>query len=288
MQNHYLGGQAEDNGITIFNNVRKVSVKRLNDDSLNINISHIQNHKISDLINKIIILRGFLKLINSMIIDKTTNQEKMRGLFISMTFLVIFVIAPALIGSLSHLVEKKIFIDLFEGLIRIIGYLLFLITIKFLPNIKQLLKHHAAEHMVINAFENNKKLTVPAIRRDSRKNIRCGTNYFFILGIVYFVVFLILPKANYNVMVELAIRIMMLPLLSGIANELLIIISKLNNKIQSKIFKPLLTLQEFTTIPPDDQHLQSAIAAIKILQSKISIGEYKLNNYADLDKLLQQ
>jgi uncharacterized protein YqhQ len=288
MQNHYLGGQAEDNGITVFNNIKQVSIARLNDDSINISITSIQNSKIINLVNNIIVLRGFFKLIHAMLIDRTNKQERFRGFLVSISFLMIFIVSPAFIHFLSHLIEKNVFIDLLEGLIRIIGFLLFLFVIKFLPSTNQLLKNHAAEHMAINAFENNKQLTVPAIRRDSKKNIRCGTNYFFILTIIYLIVFLILPQGNYGIEGEIVIRILILPLIAGIANECLIIISKLNNKIQSKIFKPLLLLQELTTMHPDDQHLQSAIAAIKILQSKVSIGEYKLNNYAELDKLLNQ
>ena len=141
--------------------------------------------------------------------------------------------------------------------------------------------------MAINAFENNKQLTVPAIRRDSKKNIRCGTSYFFILAVVYLITFITLPQKNYSFEEEILIRILMLPLLSGIANECLILMSILDNKIQSKIFKPLLLLQELTTIHPDDQHLQSAIAAITILQSKIELGIYNLKNYSELNKLLR-
>ena len=65
MQNHYLGGQAEDNGVTVFNNLKQVSVTRLNDDSININITSIKNNKIISLINNIVILRGFFKLIHA-------------------------------------------------------------------------------------------------------------------------------------------------------------------------------------------------------------------------------
>ena len=88
--------------------------------------------------------------------------------------------------------------------------------------------------------------------------------------------------------IKAIIKILALPLLSGIANECLIIISRVNDKFQNNIFKPLLLLQKLTTLHPDDQHLQSAIAAIKILQSKMNTGVYKLNNYSELDTLLHQ
>tara|TARA_Y100001970_G_scaffold138225_1_gene170125 strand:+ start:27927 stop:28790 length:864 start_codon:yes stop_codon:yes gene_type:complete len=287
MQNYYLGGQAEHNGITVFNNIKKVSVTRLHDDSININVANIQNNKAINLINNIIILRGFFKLINAIIIDPTNNLKQYKGMNISILFLLAFTAMPAFIHAFSYTETEKFLTNLFEGFIRIGGYLLFLIMIKFLPNINQLLKNHAAEHMAINAFENNKQLTVPAIRRDSKKNIRCGTSYFFILAVVYLIAFITLPQKNYSFEEEILIRILMLPLLSGVANECLILMSKLDNKIQSKIFKPLLLLQELTTIHPDDQHLQSAIAAITILQSKIELGIYNLKNYSELNKLLR-
>ena len=288
MQKQYLGGQAEYSGVTVFNKIKKVSVTRSNDDSIKISIVNIQSNKIVNFINKIIIIRGFFKLIDAMLIDRTNKKERLRGTLVAILFLLIFTASPSLVHYFDHFIKNNFFMDLLEGLIRIIGYLCFLTTIKHLPNIDQLLKNHAAEHMAINAFENNKQLTVPAIRRDSKNNLRCGTNYFLILSIIYLATFLMLPQINYSVEIELIIKILALPFLSGIANECLIIISRFNDKFQNKIFKPLLLLQQLTTLHPDDQHLQSAIAAVKILQSKISTGIYKLKNYSELDALLYQ
>ena len=288
MQKQYLGGQAEHSSITVFNNVKKVSVTRLSDDSIHISIVNIQRNRIVNFINKIVIIRGFFKLIDAMLIDRTNNQERLHGTLITVLFLLIFTVLPSLVHYFDQFIKNNFFMDLLEGLIRIIGYLFFLISIKYFPNIDQLLKNHAAEHMAINAFENNKQLTVPAIRRDSKNNLRCGTNYYLILAIIYFATFLMLPQINYSIETELIIKILALPLLSGIANECLIIISRVNDKFQNNIFKPLLLLQKLTTLHPDDQHLQSAIAAIKILQSKMNTGVYKLNNYSELDTLLHQ
>ncbi|MFL2635173.1 MAG: hypothetical protein ACJ0J6_04955 [Dehalococcoidia bacterium] len=76
MQKQYLGGQAEHSSITVFNNVKKVSVTRLSDDSIHISIVNIQRNRIVNFINKIVIIRGFFKLIDAMLIDRTNNQER--------------------------------------------------------------------------------------------------------------------------------------------------------------------------------------------------------------------
>jgi CBS domain-containing protein len=57
-----------------------------------------------------------------------------------------------------------------------------LITLFALLRLSPISGLHAAEHMTINAIENDLELTAPVVRTQPREHLRCGTNLMVLLG----------------------------------------------------------------------------------------------------------
>ena len=147
------------------------------------------------------------------------------------------------------------------------------------------MKYHAAEHMAINAFEKNKKLTVPAIRRSFQKNIRCGSTYFFILAIIYAILFILLYFINASLTTNIFLRIITLPICCGLTYEVINIIDHYKGNLNKNILSFLMMMQTKTLLQPDDHHLQVAIVAINVHQSDTTEGHYILNNFFDINNI---
>lgn len=304
MKNISIGGQAHYNGITIYDDYKITSLKINKDDSLLIQVSEA-NNKYNQYFDKLYFLRGITRFLDSMILQINTTKifEKknykskkifnffyiLNEYFILIITLLFFIEVPIITARLFLLLlDNSIFLISIEGIIRTTSYIILLSAIKYFNSTHQLLKYHAAEHMLINSFEKNKELTIPSIRKTSKENIRCGSTYFFILAIIYFVIFLILELTIHGRFNEsLIARLAMFPVAIAISNELLIIIKKSKRISQSKFTKILLKVQKNTTAHPDDHHLQVALATISVHQSKMSFGNYNLKNFQDLYQLIK-
>lgn len=303
MKNNQLGGQADFNGISVYDNQKYVTVLRNDDGSLFIKVK-TKSKKQFNILKRILLIRGFIQFINTMFkqinnhkIVKYTKSKKQFSLKIQrvckfiyessaiIVFLLIFTLIPALMQFLPWLESKKLLSLLSEGATRIIIYFILLELISKLNNITYLLKYHAAEHMAINAFEKNKKLTVPAIRRSFQKNIRCGSTYFFILAIIYAILFILLYFINASLTTGIFLRIITLPICCGLTYEVINIIDHYKGNINKNILSFLMMMQTKTLLQPDDHHLQVAIVAINVHQSDTTEGHYILNNFFDINNI---
>ena len=80
---------------------------------------------------------------------------------------------------------------LFEGLIRVTVFVLYLYLLSLLPSLKRVFQYHAAEHKAINAYEAGEELTPEITQRYSLIHPRCGTA--FLLWVMVISVFVFAP-----------------------------------------------------------------------------------------------
>jgi uncharacterized protein YqhQ len=303
MDNNQLGGQADFNGITVYDNQKRVTVIRNDDGSLFIKVKE-QSKKKFDLLTRILLIRGFIQFLNTMftqlnnykIVESTKTKKQFSLQIIKfykfiyessaiIGFLLIFTLTPALLQFLPWFDNKKLLLLFSEGATRIIIYFILLELISKLNNIAHLLKYHAAEHMAINSFEKNKNLTVPAIRRSFQKNIRCGSTYFFILAMIYAIIFIIMYFINVPLTTNIFLRIIALPICCGLTHEVINIIDRYKGNISKNILSLCMTMQTKTLLQPDDHHLQVAVVAINIHHSDTTEGYYNLSNFFDINNI---
>ena len=66
-----------------------------------------------------------------------------------------------------------------------------------------------------------------------------------------------------NPLLRVAIRIICIPIVAGIAYEIIKFLGKYNNKFTKIVAYPGMMLQKFTTKEPDDEQLEVALTALK-------------------------
>ncbi|MEK6968057.1 MAG: DUF1385 domain-containing protein [Nanoarchaeota archaeon] len=173
----------------------------------------------------------------------------------------IFVLAPLLLTKLITSKNGFIF-NIIDGIIRILFLLGYLAAISMFKDVRRLFQYHGAEHMAVAAFEANKKLIPKNVRKYSRLHPRCGTNFLLIVFITSIIVFSVVD--NPSLFLKFSYRVVLIPLIAGIAYELLKFGGKHHHNPIVKLFVlPGLGLQLITTQEPDDKQIEVAIAALK-------------------------
>ncbi len=151
--------------------------------------------------------------------------------------------------------------NLIEGIIRLIIFLSYLALVSKMKDIKRIWQYHGAEHKTIHCYEHGQELTVENIKKYSTKHPRCGTSFLFIIMIVSIIVFSLVGW--HGRLLNILIRILLIPIVAGISYELLKIGGRSEAKIMKIINAPGLALQLLTTKEPDEKQIEVAIEALK-------------------------
>lgn len=254
----------------------------------------------NSVIKKIPILRGIVAFVSSLISGVTTltrstevcsPEEELPSkgwmyfaVLIGLALGVgLFMVVPSLINSLIIDVyfPSNVFVSsLVEGIIRIVIFVLYLLLVSRVKDIKRTFMYHGAEHRTINCYEKGLELTVENVQSCSTRHNRCGTTFLFFVMIVsilvfsitnYLISFLGINAETYgtmlNTLIKLAIRLAMLPLVAGLSYELLKLLAVLPDNFIVAIFRaPGLALQGLTTYPPTDEMTAVAIKSFVAVQ----------------------
>lgn len=173
----------------------------------------------------------------------------------------LFILLPAfLAGRLRPHLPSAFVTGLVEGLIRLgllIGYVL---ALGLAPEMRRVLQFHGAEHKAIAALEAGLPLQASVAARCSRFHPRCGTSFLFFVVLLTGLAFSLLPWQS--LVVRLAVRIALLPLLAGLGYELLRLSAR-GAALGRWGAAPGLWLQRLTTREPDHAQLEVALAALR-------------------------
>lgn len=152
--------------------------------------------------------------------------------------------------------------NLIEGLIRLILVVGYIWLIGRMDDIKRVFQYHGAEHKTINAYEANAELTPESVARFPLEHPRCGTGFLLIVVLISVLVFALLGRPS--LLVRLASRIVLVPVIAGIAYEYMRFLARrLDNPLAAALVQPQLWLQKLTTREPDHAMLEVAISAFK-------------------------
>ncbi|AET70913.1 putative metal-dependent enzyme [Desulfosporosinus orientis DSM 765] len=227
-------------------------------------------------------LRGFVALVDSLIVgirsltfsaNRSMGQECGEELsFWEMALTVGFALSLGLLlfvglpTGVAHLFQGRVtgsvWQNLLEGAIRLVVFFLYILLISRLKDIQRVFQYHGAEHKAIFTHEAGQDLTVENARSFPRLHPRCGTSFLLIVVVVSIFVFAFVGL--YPLWWRLLSRMLLMPLVAGIAYEVLKFSSR---NIESRwlrwLFVPGLLLQKLTTREPDDAQLEVALAALK-------------------------
>ncbi len=174
----------------------------------------------------------------------------------------LFVALPTGIAAIfKNMGASNLALNLIEAFIRISILIGYMYVISKMKDIYRLFQYHGAEHKTIFCYESMEELTVENVRKQPRLHPRCGTNFMFLIMFVSIVIF---SCTGWGGIVErLLLRIILIPVVTGISYELIKWLGKSDGKLARIIAYPGLKLQLLTTKEPDDSQIEVAIASLK-------------------------
>jgi len=181
----------------------------------------------------------------------------------------LFVFLPSLTTQLIQWKEATphIWKSLTEGFVRLVIFLAYITAIALMKDIRRVYMYHGAEHKTIACYEHEAELTPENAMKYSRLHPRCGTNYLFLVMAVSILFFAVLPYTE-NFFLRFLTRLVFLPLVAGLAYEVLKLAAA-SDKLWARIIRaPGLGLQYLTTREPEPEMIEVAIAAFYLAMNK--------------------
>jgi uncharacterized protein YqhQ len=174
--------------------------------------------------------------------------------------LLLFKVSPALITSWLPIESTGWFVVV-EGLVRVTIFVLYLVVVGLLPDLRRVFEYHAAEHKAINAYEAGDPLEPEVVQRHSLIHVRCGTAFLLYVMVIAIFVFAFVGQPGWFWLI--ASRILLLPVIAGIAYEVIRFAGKHpENPILRTILAPGLWLQRLTTRAPSLDQIEVSIRAL--------------------------
>ena len=155
-----------------------------------------------------------------------------------------------------------------EGGMKVVIFILYLLLVSMMKDIRRTFEYHGAEHKSIACFEAGEELTPENAKKHTRFHPRCGTSFMFfmiLLGVLIgFGLRFVLPDWFIaNRWLYTAVRLLLLPLVVGLGYEFIMLAGKHPNFLTRLLSAPGLWMQRITTREPDEKQLEVAIVALK-------------------------
>ena len=202
--------------------------------------------------------------------EKITTASVIISLLIALGFaFLLFKLIPLGITKILQTYRvigaNRFVFNLIDGVIRIAIFLLYILIISLMKEVKVLFQYHGAEHKAVNCYEAKKKLTIENVKKYSTLHKRCGTSFLLLVLVIAILIFSLVP-------VELPFYLLLLyrlPLIlpiASIAYEVLKLSAKYpKNPVFRLLIKPGLFLQKITTREPNDEQVEVAIRALETI-----------------------
>jgi uncharacterized protein YqhQ len=276
---HYYGGQAVVEGVMMRGRAVWALAVRKPDGTM-----HIESHDINSIMERHPIfarpfLRGIIALGQALSIgfkalaasaraaapeeEQLTSRQMGLSMAIALIlFIGIFVAAPAVAFRwVGQHVSSSVLVNVMEGLARVALFLGYLVLIGRSAEIRRVFEYHGAEHKTIAAFEHDEPLLPENIDRYPTLHVRCGTNFLLIVMIITIFVFALF--GNPSMWWRVVSRIVAIPLIAGIAYELLRLGARHGGSMVMRVLMaPGLWLQEITTRQPRRDQIEVAVASL--------------------------
>jgi uncharacterized protein YqhQ len=182
----------------------------------------------------------------------------------------------------------------------VVGYLL---IIRRIRDIRRVFQYHGAEHKTISTYEAGEDLVVANARAKTTLHPRCGTTFLVMVALVSILVFTLigsfLPRIQTggrvldNVVFFLE-KLPFLPVIAAVTFELQRIFARYCTQGPLRaLLWPGFLVQKITTIEPDDDQLEVALASLRATLFRETggadaagggAGDVRFASYADLTR----
>ena len=217
-------------------------------------------------------------------LEKKLGDEKFQqfvigfAVFLGMAMSIgLFFLLPMVIGGFfDRWIDSTLGLNLVEGLIRIIIFVIYMIAVSRMGEMKRVFAYHGAEHKTIRCYEAGLPLTVENVRMQTRMHPRCGTSFLLVVMVISILVFSIASSALLGAVPALAamkgtflyrllmivFKLLLLPLIVAVTYEINRWAGRNDNALTRIMTAPGMWMQNFTTNEPDDSMIEVAIAAV--------------------------
>ncbi|MGB2962984.1 MAG: DUF1385 domain-containing protein [Anaerolineales bacterium] len=277
------GGQAVIEGVMMRGKKAAAIAMRAPDGEITIHTEEL-NKIYQSRMMKIPFLRGLIGLYDALVLGmkaltisaniQTGEEEKIEGPALFFTFalsmsiaILIFFLIPAGVGqAVERFFGWTTWVgNLLEGLIRLLLLITYMWGIGKMEDIKRVFSYHGAEHKVINTYEAGEELVPEKVKPFSLEHPRCGTA--FLLIVVLFSVLLFTALGPLTLFWRLVSRILLLPVLAGVAYEYLRWTAEnQHHPLVKQLIRPNLALQRLTTNEPSLDIIEVSIAAFNAMR----------------------
>lgn len=293
---HYsgIGGQAVLEGVMMKNKDKYAVAVRRPDGKIDIDVEEYTGICSDKKITRLPFIRGVFAFIDSLILgmrvtmhsasfyeeedEKPSKAEEkivkmlgekadniMMGLTVTISVIIavaLFMLLPFYLSSLlSTYLRNESLIAIIEGLLRILIFVIYIVAITAMKDIKRLYMYHGAEHKCINCLEKGRVLTVHEVKRSSRLHKRCGTSFLLFVVLVSVIVFFFIRVDN--MALKVLLRLALVPVIAGISYEIIRLAGRSDNIIVRILSAPGMLMQRLTTKEPDDDMIEVAIASVE-------------------------
>lgn len=232
------------------------------------------------------VVRGSVALIEAMIMgmrslsfsasqfaDEEEEELTTKDLVLTVGFALLltvglFIALPAyIIGFVQSSVQHNVVLNLLEGLIKITFFVLYIIGISFMPDIRRVFEYHGAEHKTINCYEAGEALLAENVAKYTTVHRRCGTNFMLIVLFTSVFVFSFFGRPPF--LQRVLLHLALLPVVAGLSYELVRLAGRPNPPLWVEaVAAPGLLLQKLTTREPDAKQIEVAIEALQVVLRK--------------------
>jgi uncharacterized protein YqhQ len=276
---HSYGGQAVLEGVMMRGRKGMAVAVRRPDGEIKVQKKLLKEDK-KHAILKLPVIRGVVNFAETLVIgmdalmfsanEATGQDEKLSSWEVALTlmlsfalFVGLFIVIPnVFVMYIARMIDSIFLVNMLEGALRLLIFALYLLGISYMKDIKRLFAYHGAEHKVIATFEADEPLDTEHIQAHNTMHTRCGTNFMLIVMFVSILLFSMLGRQTF--LVRIFTRILLLPVVAGLAYELFKLAAKRRDSaLLRAISYPGLQLQKLTTKEPDDGMIEVALAAFR-------------------------
>jgi uncharacterized protein YqhQ len=188
----------------------------------------------------------------------------------ALAFLIFFYLPVLAFKGLNTLAHGSLtpLQGLFEGVIKIIIFVVYMLLVSQMKDIKRVFMYHGAEHKSICCYEKGMELTVENVKKCTRFHPRCGTSFMFVMLILSIFVVTLLSvfvpaELKSNTVLWTLIKLPLVPIIMGLGYEFIKYAGRHENLVVRVLSAPGLWMQRITTKEPEDDIIECGIASLK-------------------------
>ena len=189
----------------------------------------------------------------------------------------IFMVLPYFIsGFFRDYIVSNTLLAVLEGVIRLGLFVLYVVLISSMKDIRRVYMYHGAEHKCINCIERGRELNLKNVRKSSRYHARCGTSFLFIVMVIS-IIFFIFIRVD-SPALRVLYRLLLIPVIAGVSYEFIRLAGRSDHALIKLLSLPGKGMQMLTTKEPEDDMIEVAIAAVEAVFDWRAFQGYRLDD----------